>query len=112
MFPLSAGLSGRQGPAGATWAVEDDADLLLGRMLLAGGPADVSHETLGRRLRRVGFLSHAHSSGGDDEGIVTLSEIGPIWTIDQEAKSLKVLASTLADFGKFRSISLNVTTPP
>ena len=24
-------------------------------------------ETLGRRLRRVGFLSHANSSGGDDE---------------------------------------------
>ena len=35
------------------WLV--DAALLLGRMLLAGGSADISHETLGRRLRRGGF---------------------------------------------------------
>jgi hypothetical protein len=38
------------------------------------------------------------------EGVVTLSEIGPIWTINQQAKSLKSLASTLAIVGKFRSV--------
>jgi hypothetical protein len=38
------------------------------------------------------------------DGVVTLSEIGPIWTISQQAKSLKSLASTLAIVGKFRSV--------
>jgi hypothetical protein len=38
------------------------------------------------------------------KGVVTLSEIGPIWTISQQAKSLKSLASTLAIVGKFRSV--------
>jgi hypothetical protein len=37
-------------------------------------------------------------------GVITLSEIGPIWTINQRAKSLKFLASTLAIVGKFRSV--------
>jgi hypothetical protein len=37
------------------------------------------------------------------EGVVTLTEIGPIWTVNQRAKSLKFLASTLAVVGKFRS---------
>jgi catechol 2,3-dioxygenase-like lactoylglutathione lyase family enzyme len=37
-------------------------------------------------------------------GVVTLSEIGPVWTINQQAKSLKSLASTLAVVGKFRSV--------
>jgi hypothetical protein len=41
---------------------------------------------------------------GRPEGVVTLSEIGPIWTINQQAKSLKSLASTLAIVGKFRSV--------
>ena len=40
----------------------------------------------------------------NDDGVVTLSEIGPIWTINQQAKSLKSLASTLAIVGKFRSV--------
>jgi hypothetical protein len=40
----------------------------------------------------------------DQIGVVTLSEIGPIWTINQQAKSLKSLASTLAIVGKFRSV--------
>jgi hypothetical protein len=48
----------------AAQTTEDDADLLLGRILLAGRPANVSYETLGRCLRRAGFLSHAHSSEG------------------------------------------------
>jgi|GEM_PF-5372001 len=38
------------------------------------------------------------------QGVVTLSETGPIWTINQQAKSLKSLASTLAIVGKFRSV--------
>jgi len=37
-------------------------------------------------------------------GVVTLSEFGPIWTINQQAKSLKSLASTLAIVGKFSSV--------
>ena len=37
-------------------------------------------------------------------GVVTLSEIGPIWTISQQAKSLKSIASILAVVGKFRSV--------
>jgi len=44
-------------------------------------------------------------------GIVTLSEIGPIWTIDRQAKPLKPHASQSAVVGKFQSIRLNVTTP-
>ena len=44
-------------------------------------------------------------------GIVTLSEIGPIWTIDRQAKPLKSHASKSAAVGKFQSIRLNVTTP-
>jgi hypothetical protein len=40
---------------------------LLGWILPGDGSADVSHETRGRRLMRVGYLSHANSSAGDDE---------------------------------------------
>jgi hypothetical protein len=43
-------------------------------------------------------------SGRTWQGVVTLSETGPIWTINQQAKSLKSLASTLAIVGKFRSV--------
>jgi hypothetical protein len=35
------------------------------------------------------------------KGVVTLSEIGTIWTINQQAKSLKILASKLAVVGEF-----------
>jgi hypothetical protein len=38
------------------------------------------------------------------QGVVTLSETGPIWTINQQAKSLESLTSTLAIVGKFRSV--------
>jgi hypothetical protein len=34
-------------------------------------------------------------------GFVTLSEIGSIWTINQQAKPLKTLASKLAVVGEF-----------
>jgi len=34
-------------------------------------------------------------------GVVTLSEIGTIWTINQQAKPLKTLASKLAVVGEF-----------
>jgi hypothetical protein len=33
-------------------------------------------------------------------GVVTLSEIGTIWTINQQAKPLKILASKLAVVGE------------
>lgn len=51
----------------AAQPVEDDADFLLGGILLAGGPANISHEPLGPCFRGCGFLSHVHSSGGYDE---------------------------------------------
>jgi hypothetical protein len=35
------------------------------------------------------------------QGIVTLSEIGSIWTINQQAKPLKTLASKFAVVGGF-----------
>jgi hypothetical protein len=38
---------------------------------------------------------------GTREGVVTLSEIGTIWTINQQAKPLKTLASKLAVVGEF-----------
>jgi hypothetical protein len=34
-------------------------------------------------------------------GVVTLSEIGTIWTINQQAKPLKTLASKLVVVGEF-----------
>ncbi len=44
-------------------------------------------------------------------GIVTLSEIGPIWTIDRQHKSLTSHPLKSAVVGKFQSIRLNVTMP-
>ena len=44
-------------------------------------------------------------------GIVTLSEIGPIWTTDRQDKSLKLNALKSSSVGKFQSNRLNVTTP-
>ena len=44
-------------------------------------------------------------------GIVTLSEMGPIWTFNRQARPLKSHASKSAAVGKFQSIRLNVTTP-
>jgi hypothetical protein len=49
-------------------AVEHDADLLFGRMVFAGDPADVLYEPLRRRFSVHGFLSHLHSS------MVTMSQ--------------------------------------
>ncbi len=51
----------------AAQAVEDDADLLLGRELPSGGTPDVSDESLGRCLWRAEFCLMLHSSGGHDE---------------------------------------------
>jgi hypothetical protein len=45
----------------AVQAPQHDPDLLFGRVLLAGTPADVLHDLLGRRLPRSGVLSHPHS---------------------------------------------------
>jgi len=44
-------------------------------------------------------------------GVVTLSDIGQRWTIDQQAKPLKYRMSKSALVGKFQSIGLNVTMP-
>ena len=44
-----------------TQAVQNDADILFGRLAFAGCPADVLHQPLGRRFRVLGFLSHLHS---------------------------------------------------
>ena len=45
------------------------------------------------------------------DGVVTLSEIRPIWTIDRQDKSLKSHPLNSAAVGKFQSNRLNVTTP-
>ena len=45
------------------------------------------------------------------QGIVTLSEIGPIWTIGRQDKSMKLNALKSSAVGKFQSNRLNVTTP-
>ena len=42
--------------------LQHDTDLLLGRMVLPGGPADVLHNLLGRHRPRLGFLSHLRFS--------------------------------------------------
>ena len=45
----------------AAQAIENNADLLFGRILLPGCPSDVADKLLGRH--RVGFLSHLRSLG-------------------------------------------------
>jgi hypothetical protein len=56
-------------------------------------------------LRQIKPVANSGANGSERRtGVVTLSEIGPIWTINQQAKSLKSLASTLAIVGKFRSV--------
>src|SRR4051812_29938147 len=42
--------------------IQHDADFLLGRILLARRPANVSHDPLGRQFGGSGFLAHLHSS--------------------------------------------------
>jgi hypothetical protein len=51
---------GNAGPAAQ--AIQHDVDLLLGRVLLAGCPADVPNNPLRRWFSSSGFLSHLHSS--------------------------------------------------
>ncbi len=41
------------------------------------------------------------SETGVLDGVVTLSEIGTMWTINQQAKSLKILASKFTIVGEF-----------
>ena len=45
----------------AVKAIQHNADLFLGRILLAGRPTDVLHKPLGRQCLGSGFLSHLHS---------------------------------------------------
>jgi len=57
-------------------------------------------------LKTQGFVPSAVvtdklPSYGAALGVVTLSEIGTIWTINQQAKPLKTLASKLAVVGEF-----------
>ena len=60
--------------------------------------AQFEREVTGERIRDK--IAASKKKGG----VVTLSKIDPIWTINQQAKSLKSLASTLAIVGKFRSV--------
>ena len=62
-----------------------------------------------RGLEKVAVLQDFLEDNAD--GVVTLSQIGPIWTIDRQDKSLKSHAVKSAAVGKFQSIRLNVTTP-
>jgi predicted O-methyltransferase YrrM len=66
-------------------------------------------EVLTRVLPKKGIVLEIGSGTGEHavcfaKGVVTLSEIGRIWTINHQAKSLKSLASILAVVGKFRSV--------
>jgi hypothetical protein len=45
------------------------------------------------------------------QGIVRLSEIGPMWTIDRQDKLLKSHQLKSAAVGKFQSNRLNMTMP-
>jgi len=56
-------------------------------------------------------LREFHPAKPPGLGVVTLSAIGQILAIDQQAKSLKCRTSVFAVIGKFRSIGLSVTTP-
>jgi len=47
----------------AAQAIENNADLLFGRILLPGCPSDVADKLLGRHRGGVGFLSHLRSLG-------------------------------------------------
>src|SRR5680860_377957 len=64
-----------------------------------------------RRGKLAEHKSHRRPSDIDLDGVVTLSEMGPIWTINHQAKPLKSLASIsayrvslLPDSHSFRSI--------
>jgi hypothetical protein len=46
----------------AAKAIQNDTDLLLGRILLAGRSANIPHDPLGRQFGGSGFLAHLHSS--------------------------------------------------
>jgi hypothetical protein len=63
----------------AAQAFEDDADLVLGRVVLPGHAADVAHQLLGRRLGGggEGFLAHLHSPRGYDEPEILRSSTTP-----------------------------------
>src|SRR5580693_7163910 len=58
---LSAMPSRRQSSAIEVQAIEHNADLFFGRVVLPGCPPDVADKRLGRRGGRVGFLSHLRS---------------------------------------------------
>ncbi len=57
-------------------------------------------------MRIEGEISGHRGKTNDSycDGVVTLSEIGTIWTINQQAKPLKTLASKLAIVGEFHKI--------
>src|SRR6187402_2464134 len=63
----------------APQAIQHDADLLFRRMPFAGCTADVLHDSLRRRFRMHGFLSHLHSL------VVTMSQKS---SVPQAAKSV------------------------
>ena len=89
----------------ATQAVEDDADLLFGGILLAGGPPDVSDETLGRCLWRAGFLSH-----GSTPQVVTMS---PKSSVPQAASLVsQVLMSDTAPIKSRLTLNPDDPEPP
>ncbi len=71
--------------------------ILLALVMLMRGFVDAA---MMRSQQAIAF----DSQGYLPPGVVTLSEISPIWMINQQAKYLKSLASTLAVVGKFRSV--------
>src|SRR3954470_16786372 len=63
----------------AAQPLQHDADLVLGRVMLAGGAADVSHDLLGAGFGHGddGFLAHLHSPAGYAEPKILHSSTSP-----------------------------------
>ena len=58
-------------------------------------------EEVGQQGEQRDLLAELDELNRSRKGVVTLSEIGTIWTINQQAKPLKILASKLAVVGEF-----------
>ena len=69
-----------------------------------GLPASIVTDRLRSYRAAMNVIGNAADQTCGRWGVVTLSEIGRIWTINQQAKSVKSLASTLAIVGKFRPV--------
>ncbi len=77
----------------ATQPVQNNPNLLFGRMTFAGGPANILYEPLRWQFSVYGFLSHLHSL------MVTMSQKS---SVPQAAKS--VSQALMPDMARFHAI--------